>query len=751
MTTGDAKTGVGAPAPRVDGFDKATGRALYTADVPLEGALFAKPLRSPHSHARIVSIDTSKAAALPGVHAVITGDDAPPGGRFGRTVIDVPVIAQGVACFVGEQVAAVAADDEETAQRALELIEIEYEELPAAITLDEAMADGAPLVHPDMMDFKGYPKPLEAPTNLYTSFEWGRGDTAAGFAEADVVVENTFTTPRQHQAYMEPHSFLVREGADGRLEAWAGNKSPYPTRKQVASALGLEEDNVVFQPVTIGGDFGGKGSPMDVPMAWLLAKKTGRPIRIVFDYTEDLTSANPRHPSRIQMRTGAKTDGTIVAHEATVIYDSGAYAGFKPGGHLGGASAAGGGPYAIPNTSVVEHMVYTNTVPNGYMRGPGEPQALFAVESQIDCIARELGLDPADVRTKNAVGEGEPNAVGVVFEDVRVHDTLNAALEASGYRTPKPQDEGRWAFGRGVAIGERAQAGGETHASVTLNRDGSVIVHTSVFEQGTGSYTIMQQIVAHELGIPEEQVQVRVWTTADASFDSGIGGARVTRMASAAVHDAADNAKQALVAVAADLLGWPEDQVEASGGQVRRRDTGESTPWTQIVERTGEPVIGLGDVNDTAKNANTAYTAQVAEVAVDRETGQVRLVRMTTAHDTGVVLNPIGHTGQINGGLMQGVGYGLLEDLTVEDGRVTTPSFADYKIPSIADLPDLTTVLLKPSGGTGPYGVKGIGEHSNGQAAPAIANAVADAVGVRVRDLPVTAEKVYRALRGQGA
>ncbi len=749
MTTQPSRRAIGAPTPRVDGVDKTTGRAAYTADILPEGALFAKTLRSPYPHARIRSIDTSAAEQLPGVRAVVTGADIFEGARHGRAVIDVPVLAQGLVRFIGEQVAAVAAVDEETAQRAVDLIEVAYEELPAVLTMDEAVAEGAPLVHEDMLEIKGYPKEVSAPSNIYTVFEWAKGDVPAGMAQADVVVENVFTTPRQHQGYIEPHTCLVAARPSGKVDVWAANKSPHPGKRMVAVATGLSAEDIVFNPVTIGGDFGGKGSAMDIPIAWMLSLRTGLPVKIVFDYSEDLTSANPRHASRVTMRTGATRDGVIVAHEALVEYDSGAYAGFKPGGHLGGASAAAG-PYKTLNTRIVEHQVYTNNVPCGFMRGPGEPQAMFAVESQIDCLARELGVDPVELRRKNLVTEGEEDSLGSVFQEVRSIETLDSALAAAGYGAPKP-DDARTAYGRGCAIGERVQAGGETHAGVTLNVDGSVVVHTSVFEQGTGSYTVMQQIVAEELRMPVERVSVAVWDTASTGFDSGIGGARVTRMASAAVWNAAQNIKAELFKLAAELLGWPEEQLQIEGELVRRTDTGESAPWSSIVERTGAPVSALGDVQDTARNPYTSFTAQVAEVAVDRETGEVRLLAITTAHDTGVVLNPIGHQGQINGGLVQGIGYGLQEDLAVEDGRVIAASFADYKMPTMADLPELRTVLLEEGsgGGWGPYRVKGIGEQSNSQTAPAIANAVADAVGVRVRDLPVTAEKVYRALHGE--
>ncbi|MEE8517723.1 MAG: xanthine dehydrogenase family protein molybdopterin-binding subunit, partial [Dehalococcoidia bacterium] len=708
MTTGTpGDRALGVAAPRIDGIDKTTGQAEYTPDVELEGILWGKVLHSPHAHARIAHIDTTAAKRLPGVHAVVTGNDTFPGARYGRFIVDIPVLAQGAVYFVGEQIAAVAADDEEIAQRAIELIEVEFEELPSIHDPEEAMKPDTAIVHPDMLEFQGLPKPLEEPANIYGTWEWAKGDVESGFAEADLIIENTFTTPRQHHAYMEPHSCVVKLNDEGRLEVWAGNKSPYPARRFIGVATGLEPEQILMHPVTIGGDFGGKGSPMQIPIAHLLAKATGRPIRMVLDYTEEFMAANPRHPSVVHMRTGVKRDGRLVAHDATVIYDSGAYGGYKPQGHLGGASAAGG-PYKVPNGRVTEIQVYTNNVPCGYMRGPGEPQTMFAVESQMDCVAHAVDMDPAEFRKLNLIQEGDEQSVGGTWRNVRSIETLQAALDASGYDRPKPQLEPGQRYGRGVAIGERAQAGGITHAGVTLNPDGTAVAHTTVFEQGTGSYTVMQQMVADGFGIPLDRVSVSVWDTDSGFNDSGIGGARVTRMVGEAMSQAIDATKTELYSLTAELLGWPDDKLTVSGDRVTRTDTGESEDWAELISRTGDPVEGHGNTEDNSRNPVTHFTVQVAEVSVDEESGQVKLLRITTAHDTGVILNPVGHQGQINGGLVQGIGYGLSEELRIDDDRVSTLSFADYKVPTIADLPELNTVLLEPGEGFGAYGIKGI-------------------------------------------
>jgi CO/xanthine dehydrogenase Mo-binding subunit len=481
---------------------------------------------------------------------------------------------------------------------------------------------------------------------------------------------------------------------------------------------------------------------MDIPVAYFLAVRTGRPVRMVMDYVEEFTAGNPRHAAVIQLKTGVTRQGTIVAHQARVLFDSGAYGGFKPTPtvNLGGASKAGG-PYKIPHTHLEGVQVYTNTIPGGFMRAPGEPQALFAIESHIDCIARQLGIDPLDFRLKNLLEEGDETPAGTRYQGIRAKETLEAAVAASGYWRPKAPH-----VGRGIAIGERPPAGGESHASVTLHPDGTVVVHTSIFEPGTGTYTILRQIVAEELQLPLGSIEVQVWDTDGVSFDTGVGGSRVTRVAGQAAYQAAGEASRAIRRVAADLLDWPEESIALRGTEVIHHETGESRPWAALLERWGQPVVGRGSVHDMNPSPATSFTAQVAEVAVDPETGKVQLLRFTTAHDVGKVLNPMDHQGQIEGAVVQGIGYGLTEELGVDEGRVDTVNFGDYKIPNIKDIPALNTVVLASESGPGPYKAKGIGENPIGPVAPAIANAVADAVGVRIIDLPITAEKVYRAL-----
>jgi CO/xanthine dehydrogenase Mo-binding subunit len=734
-------TTIGQPAPRVEGPAKVTGATQYTADVALPGTLWGRALRSPLPHARIVRLDTSQAQQVPGVHVVLTGADVR-GIRYGRRLFDVPVLAEDRVRFAGERVAAVAAADRDAAEEALALIEVEYEELPAVFDPLAALEEDAPILHPEVNSYLGLPKPLERPSNAFARDTWSKGDIDAGFAQADLIIENTFTVPRQHQAYLEPHSCLVWLDDQRRVQIWASSKVPYLVKEQLSVALRLPKERIRLNPVAIGGDYGGKGSPMDIPLAYFLAVRTGRPVRMVMDYVEELTAGNPRHAAIIQLKTGVKRDGTMVAHQARVVFDSGAYGGFKPVPtvNLGGAAKAGG-PYKIPHVHIESMQVYTNTIPGGFMRAPGEPQAVFAIESHIDCIASQLGIDPLDFRLHNLLEAEAETPIGTRYQDIRAQETLEAAVAAAGYRTPKASN-----VGRGIAMGERPPAGGESHAAVTLNPDGSVIVHTSIFEPGTGTYTILRQIVAEELHVPIQSIQIQVWDTDGVPFDTGVGGSRVTRVAGQAAYQAAREASREMCMAAAELLSWPEEALTLRGADVIRQDTGDSHPWAALRQRWGQPVVGRGLVQDMHPSPVTSFTAQVAEVVVDPETGAVQLLRLTTAHDVGQVLNPMDHQGQIEGAVMQGIGYALSEELVVDEGRVTSVSFGDYKIPNMRDIPVLHTVILTSESGPGPYNTRGIGENPIGPVAPAIANAVADAIGVRIKDLPITAEKVYRAL-----
>jgi CO/xanthine dehydrogenase Mo-binding subunit len=732
---------IGKPTPRVEGADKVTGRARYAADVSLPGMVWGKTLRSPYSHARIVRIDTTAARRMRGVHAVITGADTRDGGLWGRGVRDAPVLAYDRVRYYGERVAAVAADDRDIAEHALSRIEVEYEEWPAVFDPFAALADGAPILHPEFNSYYGFKLKHDTPSNVHHRTRLDRGDLSQGFADADVIVEHTYVTQRQSQGYLEPHALLVQiDPRDNRVHVWHCNKVPHFTRSILAATAGIAEDRIVFHPTLIGGDFGGKGNSRLTPICYYLAKASARPVRMISDYVEEFLAGNPRHHVVIQLKTGVNRDGTLVAHHVNYIVNSGAYAAFKPYGAIAGANEAAG-PYRIPNCRIESVYVYTNNLPGGFVRAPGEPEGVFAIESHLDEIARQLGIDPGEFRRKNLIVDGEETAFGERLEHVRARDTLEAALLGSAYASPKPPR-----VGRGMAMGERATGGGEGTAEITLHADGQVVVGTPIFDQGTGTYTTLAQIASEQLGLPLDQIRVEAWDTDAVPSDSGITGSHGTNVNSLAAHEAAEVVKQRLIDLAASQLDWSTDVLDYADGHVRRRDTQQATSWTDVVALAGQPVSGRAHVT-APRSHTTSFVAQVAEVSVDLETGEVDLLKFTTAHDTGTVINPIGHQGQINGAFMSGLGYAMMEEVKVEDGRVTTLSFADYKMPTINDIPPLETILLESDQGVGPYGLRGIGEVPCVPVAAAIANAVEDAVGIRIRDLPVTAQKVYRALQ----
>jgi CO/xanthine dehydrogenase Mo-binding subunit len=737
---------IGQPVGRAEGPEKVSGAAVYPADINLPGTLVGKCLRSPYPHARIVSIDASAARRVPGVHAVLTGFDIPDL-LVGRMLRDMPILARDVVRFVGQKVAAVAADDADIAEEALTLIEVEYEELTPVLDLLEALEPSAPILHPNFPTYSGRSnRPQEHP-NLVDHNTWRKGDIEQGFAEADYVFEHTFHTPHQHQAYIEPHASVVYLDAEGRVQVWLNSKMPFQVRQQIAEGIDQPLDQVRINPAFIGGDFGGKGSFMDTHVGYWLSKATGHPIRMVMTYVEELMAANPRHPAVMTFKTGVKKDGTITARHAKLIFDSGGYAAFKPARGVNYGSHAAG-PYKMGHMQVDAYMVYTNHVPCGSMRAPGDPQAMFASEAQLDLIARELGMDPYDFRMKNLLEDGDETPLGHHLIDVMGKKTLDAAIETAGYRQPKPQVRGK-KIGRGVAIYERHVGAGASTSKVVVDADGSVTLYTALRDTGSGFYTVLRQIVGQELGVPYNQVRLVTWTTDDVLFDTGAGGSRVTHVGGQATYGATMAVRQRLAELAAQQFGWSPEAVIFKEGQVLVPGQ-PPVSLGELVSRSGGSVEEQHTYEAERDEHITAFCAQVAEVEVDEETGQVNLTKFTSAHDVGTILNPISHQGQIEGAVMQGIGYALMEELKYDEGRVSTLSFGDYKIPTMRDIPELRTVLLQSdSGGPTPYGGKSIGEQPIGAVAPAIVNAVLDAVGVSITDLPVTSEKVRQALQAR--
>lgn len=735
---------IGQPVPQDEGPDKVSGKALYAADVQLPGLLWGRVLRSPYPHAAIVHIDTSRARQVPGVHAVLTGQDLPDR-RVGRLLRDIPVLAREHVLFIGEKVAAVAAESLEAAEAALAMIDVTYDELPPVFDPVAAMQPGAPTLHPHMATYQGLPQPRAAENNVFAHNRWTKGDLAAGFAAAAHIFEHTFNAQLMHQGYIEPHACVVQIDDQGRAQVWANNKGPFMLREQLAAVWDVAQEHIRVNPTSIGGDFGGKGSFMDVPLCYHLARQAGRPVKMVMDYIQELMAGNPRHPALITLKTGVATDGRILARQARVVFNSGAYGAFKPRVYIRGADHSGG-PYLIPHVQIDSYMVYTNTVPCGHMRSPGKPQVTFAVESHMDMMAQALGLDPYEFRMRNILKDGDISPVGEQLQHIRAADTLRQAATAIGWgQTPK-----RPHVGRGLALADQPQGPGQSAASVTIDAAGQVKLYMSLWDTGTGAHTIMRQLVAEVLTLPTAQVHLVMQDTDAVPYESGPGGTRVTYTAGQAAFGAAHDLRGKLAAVAAELLDGPVEQLHLAAGRFAMpghppRSLSLADIIAQAISTTGDLVRGSSNVT-TAPPHETAFCAQAAEVEVDPETGQVTVQTVVTAHDVGTILNPMTHQGQIEGGMVQGLGYAVMEELRIDDGQIATLSLGEYKLPTIKDIPALVTVLLEPGSGPAPYQSKGIGESSNTPVAAAIANAVYDAVGVRILDLPVTAEKVFLAL-----
>ena len=633
---------IGQSVVRGEGPDKVTGKSIYAADVSLPGMLWGKALRSPFPHARIVGIDTEQAKAVPGVHAVITAADLPDS-LVGRRLRDMPVLARDVVRFVGEKVAAVAADSLEAAEEALLLIDVEYEELPAVFDAHEAMAPDAPVLHSEMSGYEGLPQPESDINNVFAHITWGQGDVEQGFAEADLVFEHTFNAQLMHQAYIEPHACVVSAEESGQVQAWVNNKDPYALREQLAAVWGIDEERIVLHPCSIGGDFGGKGSFMDVPLCYYLSLHSGRPVKMVMDYIQELMAANPRHPATMTIRSGVKRDGTLVARQARVVFDSGAYGAFKPTVYLRGADHLCG-VYRIPHARIDSFMVYTNNVPKGHMRSPAKPQVVFAVESHTDLIARGLGMDPYEFRRMNLLQEGDASPVGHVWQDIRAEETLRCAADAVGWDTsrphpnPLPGGEGtvneRKLTGRGLAITDLSQGVGRFAAKISMDASGHPTLHMAFWDTGTGSHTVLRQMVAQELSVPVEEVDIELLDTSEMPFSSGSGGTRVTYTAGQAVVGAARQLKRQLIRAAAPLLDSPEEDVSLQSGRVV---VGPS-PLRPAYYRTiniGEVVAHVGDGTIVAEYEfaseppdMTSFCAQAAEVEVDPETGAVSVKRL---------------------------------------------------------------------------------------------------------------------------
>jgi CO/xanthine dehydrogenase Mo-binding subunit len=741
-------TYVGKTIPRIEGPDKVMGRARFVADVDLPGLVWGKVLRSPVAHARIVSVDVSPALALPGVRAAITGADVA-GVRTGRNIQDMPVLCSDVVRFIGDRVAAIAADSPEVADEALGLIEVVYDELPVVTDPQLAMGDDAPVLHPDFRSYRGAPD-IPDIRNLQARTLFGKGDPEVGFADADRVFEHTFRIERVHQAYLEPRACIAQVEEDGTARIWSSCKVPYHLRDLLAEMLGLPENKVVVTPCKIGGDFGGKGAVGSEPIAYWLAKRCSRPVKIVQSYAEEFQAGNPRHPATVTLRTGVKNDGTLTARDVRIVFDGGAYAANRAAPGIGLPSVVRApGPYRIPHARIESLWVYTNSVPGGIMRAPGQPQIMFASESQMDLIAQELGLDPLELRLRNILEEGDLWPNGDKFEGVNGRLTLEAVREASDWGMPLPPNRGR-----GIAISERGIGSGECGLTLRMGADGSLIAISGIPDVGTGAFTILRAVLADQLQVPFESLEVVAGDTNEALPDAGIGGSKHTYSLNESASAATDELRSRLAALAADRLECSIDDLELVDGAFRvRGHPATGLPLLQLGAEAAAANGGAIEVQASGPKGRarqTCFVAYVVEVEVDPETGQISPLKLSAAYDAGFVMNPQLIEAQIDGGTIQGLGFALMEELRVDaGGRTSAANFGDYKIPTWLDVPPLDNVFVEGASGPGPFGAKAVGELGVLVLAPALASAVQQAVGVRIPQTPITAEKVHNSLKSQ--
>ncbi len=740
---------IGRPLPRPDAVLKVTGKALYSDDFAFPGMLHARTLRAKYPHARILKIDTAKAKALPGVHAVLTADDIPGEKNHGLVIQDWPALAVDKVRYIGDPVAIVAADTRDIASAALALIEVDYEVLPVVSDPVKAHEPGAPQV-------------MES-GNLLKHIKVRRGDIAQGFAEADLILEETFHTPTYEHAFLEPECSIGRIAEDGRYEIIVGSQIPYQDRSQVARCLGVPDDQVRIKGALIGGGFGGKEDIAGQVHVALLTRATGRPVKMLYDRHESLIFHPKRHATQITVKIGAKNDGTLTAVETTLYGDSGAYAslGEKV---MTRATTHSAGPYEVPNVKADCYAMYTNNPPSGAFRGFGVLQSAFAVESAMDMLAERLGIDAVELRRKNLHRVGSVTNTGQTLrESVGLEKCLElvSAEVTKRKETTQPASKNkRRAWGLAVGYKNTGLGGGapdKSSAEVELYADGTVQVRTSAAEIGQGLVGVVAMCAAEELGLKYEDVRVLLSDT-DLTPDGGpTTASRQTFVTGNAARMAARTLRNAIEATLSELYDQPPQNIRFEEGLARVN--GHSLPMSEVAQiftRQGlqpkatyeywapktQPLGTGGDMHFAF-----SYAAQAAEVEVDLDTGEVKVLQMVAAHDIGRAINPLALQGQIEGGMVMGLGHAMTEEFIVEDGIVFTDVLARYKMPSIKHAPPITSFIVEDAASTGPYGAKGVGEIASIPTLAAISNAVYNACGVRLHKLPVDQDSLLLALK----
>ena len=754
-------TVLGTSTPRMGGVERVIGAGIYGIDLELKDELHGGILRSQYAHAKIVSIDTSEAKKLPGVHAVVTAADAPDV-RYGRTYIDRYMLAKNKVRYMGDPVAAVAADSPAIVKQALKKIKVVYEPLPVVIDQEEAMKPEAPTLHDDMPLPKNLPEGVKV-KNVCSYTAVHVGDPEKAMAEADLVVDEVYETKMIHPQYLEPRIAAAQVEPDGRITVWANAQAPFGVRTDVARLLGIPLNKVRVLATELGGGFGGKASGITSgaaiePICALLAVKAKRPVMIVLDKAEETISTTIRSGAKMYIKTGIKKDGTIVARTGKVVYDAGAYSGF---GAMAGARCTNmlGGWYLMPNCHIDGYVVYTNKQVCGPVRGPGGPQAAFAVESHMDSIAAKLNMDPVEFRLKNTPKAGD-KIVGVPkLRDVSLGETIKTAAEKIGWSNVKLAKN----QGIGIATGSWIESAGPGGGAVVkVNEDGSVTVHIGKIDMGTAPRFGIPLIAAEELGVPVKDITVVNVDTDASPWDAGTVGSRAIIVSGTATRLAAIDARNQLFKMAASQLEASPDDLEIKDRQIRVKGTpSKSVPLATIATAAhniiGE-VIGRGYCDNQAMMAeekahgnSPPFTTHACIVEVDTNTGNVKILKYVAVHDIGFPIHPVSVEGQIEGATAMSIGQALCEQVVFDNnGKTMNPSFVDYLMPTINMMPRIETTLVHGYAGAGPYGAKGAGEIACVPPMAAIANAIYNATGVRIRTLPLSPENVLRALKEAG-
>jgi len=772
-----ATSEIGRSRRRLDYETKVTGRALYLADMHVPGMCHGKILRSPLPHARIKKIDISRAIDIPGVITVVTRDDIlhdegiEP--YYGPVFKDQTVVAVEKVHHVGDPVAAVAALDIDAAEEALRLIDVEYEELPAVLDVHEALTPGAVLVHEHVrIPESGFAdlteiKPVEG-TNICTHFKLTRGEIEKGFAQSDHIFEDTFTLPATQHSFLETHACIASVEPGGRITVWATTQNPFVVRTQLSNIFKIPVSKVRVVVPYLGGGYGGKVYPKIEPITVALALKARRPVRVVLS-REEVFYTITKHAAVIRMKTGVKNDGTLVARECEIYLDTGAYAEIGPRvAKKSGYTAAG--PYRIPNLKIDSYSVYTNKPPAGAFRGFGVSQSAWAVESQMDIVAAALKMDPLEIRRKNGYEEGDAFVTGETLRSIGLKECVEQVAKSidwgdKTFKSAKVQGSKGENLKRGKGLACMIKATitpSVSCAVVKLNEDSSLSIYAGTVEMGQGSETVLAQIAAQELAIPVEKIQVLGVDTDVVPYDLTTSSSRSTFHMGKAVQLAARDILRQLKQTVVKEYGLPEEQVKFVDGKIQLPET--MLDYADVMfKRFGMPggtLVGEGQVKTTVKDEYGEKTtsafwflaAGAAEVGVDPETGKIQLLKYVSAVDVGKALNPLGCRQQLSGAAITGIGQAMFEEIAYDNGQLINPNLVDYVLPSLADMPaTIDPIAVEVPDRNGPFGAKGIGESALIPVAPAIANAVFDAVGVRIKELPIKAEKIYLALEKEKA